>query len=107
MDYQTKQSQTKPSTTFQRDMWLHENGNYDRLRENLQAIDWDELLMSNCIDTCIHDFNNIIISEAKKCKPFKRITIRQKDPPWMTNSFKKLIRKQSLTYKFRHRLGQL
>lgn len=37
-----------PSTTFHCDAWLYEN--CDRLKENLQAINWDEFMMSNCID---------------------------------------------------------
>lgn len=32
---------------------------------------------------------------ANNCIPFKRITIRQNDPPWMLNLLKSLIRKQT------------
>lgn len=63
-------------------------------RERLNSIDWDEILLELDIDACIEKINQIVIHEAKMCIPYKTVVIRRLDPPWFSNSLRKLIRKR-------------
>ena len=79
--------------SFTRHIWRHEQGNYDLLKEMTSSTDRNVLhnpdinvYAKRLIDKILEISNTIV-------------TIRQSDPPWMTTSIKRYIRKRKRAYR--------
>ena len=89
------QSPITNTKCFKRNIWLFNEGNYDEYREKLSRQNWDDILNSENVNTCVLKFNELVVKIAKECIPNKLVTIRKSDPPWLNNSTKKLIRQRN------------
>ena len=80
---------------FQRDVWDFNNVDIVNLNRELQQVDWSEFLLSASDIDVIYDkwyrcFRQII----EKYIPFKTVTIRPHDKPWMNSQVRLAIRKR-------------
>ena len=83
----------KSSSTFTRHIWLYDRGDYDSFAREITNTDWNNL-KDDDIDTYANNITNCIIGKATKHIPNKSIKIRQSDPPWLTNTIRKHMRKR-------------
>ena len=90
---------SKPKVkTFMRHIWSYEQGDYDLLREKASTFDWTSL-QSDDIDIYATNLNTAITSIAPECIPNKHVRIRPLDPPWLSSTLKRHIRKRKRAYK--------
>lgn len=82
---------------YHRHIWLFHRGDYHSFSQDIEATDWDALKDNN-IDTYAKNITGQISNLAHKHIPNKTITVRQSDPPWLTNEIKKMIRKRKRLY---------
>ena len=60
--------------TFKRTIWKHEQSDYNKLRDTLENVNWDQL-QDDDIDTFTQNITGILTKEAKLCIPNKVIVI--------------------------------
>ena len=84
--------------SFKRHVWYYERGDYNLLRNKASEIDWDTL-QNDDIDVYANNIHNAVIEIASECIPNKEIKVKASDPPWITSSLKRHIRKRKRAYK--------
>ncbi|PJE78267.1 hypothetical protein CI610_02800 [invertebrate metagenome] len=90
---------------FKRSIWLYDHGDYNDYRDRLSQIDWDTIFDYADIDKSTNQLTDIILSTAKKCIPFKTITVRNNSPAWLTNMVRRMIRKRKYLHRKAKRSG--
>ena len=89
---------TKPTRkSFTRRVWSYDRGNYDLLRTKVANTDWDSLSDPD-VNTHASNITNHLNALTTECIPNKTIRIRPSDPPWITTTIRKLIRKRKRAY---------
>jgi hypothetical protein len=83
------------SSCYKRNIWLHEKGNYDDLRRDLQSVQLDTLIIENDVNQSVTNVTRTILRISMSNVPHEGITIRTKDCPWITNDIKCAIRKKN------------
>ena len=83
---------------YKRHIWSYNQGDYNLLRAKAAATDWETLKNTN-INTYAQNITQHIISIAKECIPNKIVTINSSDPPWITTTIKRYIRKRQKAYR--------
>ncbi|MES9994044.1 MAG: reverse transcriptase family protein [Candidatus Thiodiazotropha sp.] len=84
--------------SFLRHIWRYELGDYDLLRQKASAIDWDSL-QDDDTNKYANNLNTTINALASECIPNKHIRIKPLEPPWLTSSIKRHIRKRKRAFK--------
>ena len=84
--------------SFTHHIWRYEQGNYDLLKEMASSTDW-KALHNLDINVYAKRLIDKILEISKDCIPNKIVTIRPSDPPWMTSSIKRYIRKRKRAYR--------
>ena len=79
-------------SSHNREMWHYKNGDYEGLNNELSNFGWDSVFQHDDVNDIVQDFQNVLVTTAKKYIPVKNITIRSKDKPWMNGNIKNLIR---------------
>lgn len=90
---------------FKRKIWKYEQGDYNGYRQILSEIQWDEILNFNDVnvDMITDAITSKIVDSATKTIPNKEVSIRPRDPPWMHNELRKLIRRRKRIHKLAKR----
>jgi exonuclease III len=83
---------TVTTSSYIRELWHYRNGDYDGLNNEILNYHWDPVFDEPDINNIVKDFQNILLTTAKKYIPVKKIKIRSKDKPWMNGQIKNLIR---------------
>ena len=78
---------------YSRKIWKYDLGDYTKYRQLLTEYNWDDILVGD-VDTVASKVTSVILESATKSIPNKMVTIRPKDPPWMRNEIRKLIRRR-------------
>ena len=84
--------------SFKRRIWKYDDGNYEMLRQKASATNWNDF-QNNDINIYCENLIEHLQSITEMCIPNKVITIRPSDPPWITTSIKRHIRKRNRAYK--------
>ncbi len=82
---------------FSRQIWLYDQGNYDMLRQKVLATDWTICVNDN-ISTYAEQFTDTLLCIMKQCITNKTITVRPKEPPWLTKEVKNKIKNRKRAY---------
>ena len=86
------------SKSFVREIWLYNQGDFNRLRQRIAEFDW-ETVKSEAVNLYASNFTDQLINLSKDCIPHKHIRVRLKDLPWINSSIRKLMRKRNRLYK--------
>ena len=81
--------------TFKRIIWKYEQGDYNKLRDTLENVNWGQL-QDDDID--IFTKNITLTNESKLCVPNKEMFINLHEPPWINSLMKRKIRKRKRAY---------
>ena len=73
-DYEIQNSYTKL-------IWLYKTANFEDLRFQLKAYNWNCLSEGSLHEACL-TFTNIFLDMVKSCIPSKQVTVRPDDKPW-------------------------
>ena len=83
--------------TYERHIYLYDKGDYVTFSRELAETNWDAL-KNDDIDAYAINITERITDFANKYIPNKTVKIRSSDPPWLTNSIKRLMRKRKRLY---------
>ena len=90
---------SKPKAkSFERYIWLYNQGNYDLLREKASITDWESFKHPN-IDLYAERITNHIIEISNECIPNKIVRVKPSNLPWLAANIKKLIRKRKRLFR--------
>ena len=83
-------------------------GNYLAICEELDKVDWNNVLQNNCIDTNWDLFKNRVLTIANKHIPKVRKKPESNKPPWWSKSLSKVVKeKQNLYLQYKFTLSQV
>ena len=85
-------------TTFLRHVWYYERGDFNLFRDKASTLDWGSLQSSD-INIYADNINTAINSMATECIPSRHVQIKPLDPPWLTASLKRHIRKRKRAFR--------
>ena len=83
--------------TFKRTTWKYEHGDYNKLRDTLENVNWGQL-QDDDIAIFTQNITNTLTNESKLCAPRKEIVINPHDPTWINSLIKTKIRKRKRAY---------
>ena len=86
-------------TCYTREIWKYLDGNYDGLIHTLSSAPWETMDIFDEIDEAADYFKSLFLQTCKDFIPTKKITIRPKDEPWVTNNVRRNFRKRHRAYK--------
>ena len=84
--------------SFVRHIWRYDLGDYNLLRQKASTFDW-ESLQDDDINKYANSLNATINAIAGECIPNKQIRVKPFEPPWLTSSIKRHIRKRKRAFK--------
>ncbi|MCG8033229.1 MAG: hypothetical protein JAZ03_13755 [Candidatus Thiodiazotropha taylori] len=84
--------------SFTRKIWLYDRGNYAELRQQVSDFEWDTIRNDN-INTYAESFTDNLLSLAEQCIPYKTVTIRPRDLPWINSHIRKSMRKRNRLFR--------
>ena len=84
---------------FKRHIWLYDKGDYNKYKRLLSENDWSFISAANNVDEIADKVSSIIIEAAKQSIPFKEITVRPNEPPWINSNIKRQIRQRKRLFK--------
>ena len=65
----------------------------------MNAIEWEELFANKPVESQMSELNNLLLNIYSKYIPNKTVLCDDKDPPWMTNRIRDVIKTKSNAYK--------
>ena len=86
-------------TPFKRHIWLYDKGGYNKYKRLLSENDWSFISAANNVDEIADKVSSIINEAAKQSIPFKEITVRPNEPPWINSNIKRRIRQRKRLFK--------
>ncbi|MCU7958379.1 MAG: reverse transcriptase family protein, partial [gamma proteobacterium symbiont of Bathyaustriella thionipta] len=90
---------SKPKVkSFQRQIWLYEQGDYDLMREKASTTDWESMKCPD-INLYANKLTDHVKSISKECIPNRMIKVNPSDLPWITTNIKKSIRKRKRLFR--------
>ena len=84
---------------LKRRVWQYHRGNYELFRNELDNIDWDDLIDNTDLNTAVKSVTDKILMAAETSIPNKIVYVRKYDPPWINGEIRKLIRKRRRLHK--------
>lgn len=85
------------SSSFKRQIWRYNDGDFDAMRECIQTTNWDNIFNGD-VDAVSINITCFISSLCTRFIPHKTITVRQSQPPWFHNDLRKIIRRRKRAY---------
>ena len=65
----------------------------------INAIDWEELFAHKTVESQVSELNNLLLNIYSNYIPNKTVFCDGKDPPWMTNGIRTVIKMKNNAYK--------
>ena len=97
--YAVLQFEIERVKAFKKTVWQYSNGDYPGLRSAVQQTDWSVYMQGDDIEESTKEITEKLLSLCKQFIPQKEVTVRPRDPPWLTNSIRKKIRKRNRLHK--------
>ena len=76
--------------SYKRHIWQYDRGDYDYMRALASTTNWHSL-QDDDVDVYALNLTNKILHIAKECIPYRVVTMRPSDPPWITTTIKRYI----------------
>ena len=88
----------KKEPVYKRLIWEYDKANFNRFRECLSQIQWNNCFTSNNVNDCCRSGSDTFMPAAKECIPSKEVTIRLDDLPWYNSALRLEKRKVMRAY---------
>ena len=86
--------------SFKRPIWDFNKANFQDLNIALSSAPWDTAHeVYDSLDDIVSYWSDLFLSTAKDFIPYREVTIRPQDKPWITTEIKKRIRKRNRAWK--------
>jgi hypothetical protein len=89
----------KSHSSYKWKVFMFDRGDFESFRQQLSLVDWDSLLVSDDIDISTSNITRALIDAANTNIPNRVITVRKDNPPWLTSSIKRVIRRKNRLHK--------
>ena len=87
--------------SFQREVWLYERTDNEKIASKLDTVDWNALLSdSQDVDEMCNTFTETFLRVTRECIPTKIVTIRNSDRPWFNSELRKRDRIRKTVKKY-------
>ena len=82
--------------SFKRGVWSYKKADFQGLNTTLSSAPWDTAFdVFDSIDDIVSYWSDLFLTTAKQFIPYKEVTIRPKDKPWITTVIKRFIRQRN------------
>ena len=85
---------------YERIIWRYNEANADHISRSLELFDWENAFLNCAIDEQVAIFNRTINNVISNFIPHELKTFDDKDPPWITNNIKQLIKEKEIMFNF-------
>jgi hypothetical protein len=82
----------KSHSSYKRKVVMFDGGDFESYRQQLSLV--DSLLVNDDIDISTSNITRALIDAANTNIPNRVITVRKDNPPWLTSSIKRVIRRK-------------
>ena len=79
---------------YERIIWRYNEANADHISRSHEYFDWKNEFLNWAIDEQVSLFNRTINNVISNFIPHELKTFDHKDPPWITNDIKRLIKEK-------------
>ena len=83
---------------YQRLIWDYSNADILNIRKSISSINWSHLFSDNHIDIQVSIFEECVLNVSKNLVPNKYVVFDDKEPVWMDQSIKQLIKERDSCY---------
>ena len=80
-------------------IWDYSNANHEAINNAIDGFDWEKAFSNVNVHTQVKLFNETLSNIFMNFVPNKLIAVDDRDPPWMTEKIKKLLKDKSKSYK--------
>jgi hypothetical protein len=87
----------KSHSSYKRKVVMFDGGDFESYRQQLSLV--DSLLVNDDIDISTSNITRALIDAANTNIPNRVITVRKDNPPWLTSSIKRVIRRKNRLHK--------
>ena len=94
-----------PSPSYYRLMWHYNRANTSLIKRAVSNFNWHTHLSNNNPNWQVNFFTKTILNILSNFIPNEYVKVTPKDPPWITNGLKRMIKKQNRQYKNFKRKG--
>ena len=91
---------------YTRRIWVYSNANHEAINNAIDGFDWEKAFSNVNVHTQVKLLNETLSNKFMNFVPNKLITVDNRDPPWMTEKIKKLLKDKSKLYKLYIRNGR-
>ena len=84
---------------YKRLVWDYNKANINAINQSIDQFDWDTLFLGKEIENQISLFNTTLLNIFKNFIPNKLIVCNDKDPPWINDKIKELIKQKNELFK--------
>ena len=84
-------SQYECQKSFERQIWIYKNANFEQLKQMIINHDWSSLNEGSVSEAFVN-FTFSFLKLVKICIPSKRITVRPNDKPWFDSEIRHYVR---------------
>ena len=79
--------------------WDYSKADKVSINRAINAIDWEELFANKPVEYQVSELNNLLSNIYSNCILNKTVLCDDKDPPWMTNEIRAVIKMKNNAYK--------
>ena len=84
---------------YERHVWHYEHANVDMISKAIERFDWDNAFLGKNVNEKASILKKTILNIMSNYIPNEIITIDDKDPPWINNKIKSLIKNKNEYFK--------
>ena len=84
---------------YGRVFWHYSKADKVSINRAINAIDWEELFANKPVEYQVSELNNLLSNIYSNCILNKTVLCDDKDPPWMTNEIRAVIKMKNNAYK--------
>ena len=79
--------------------WDYSRADKASINQAINAIDWEEILVHKTVESQVYELSNLLLNIYSNYIPNKTVLCDDKDPPWMTNGIRTVVKMKSNAYK--------
>ena len=91
---------------YTRRIWDYSNANHEAINNAIDGFDWEKAFSNVNVHAQVKLFNETLSNIFMNFVPNKLITVDGRDPPWVTEKIKKVLKGKSKLYKLNIKNGR-
>ena len=95
---QTELKKIEYPSPYERLVWDYKNANLKAINKDIEGFNWEESFRGKDIDAQAYLFNKTVTNICPNYIPNKYATFNDKDPPWLNDHIRLLIKKKNVVF---------